>query len=153
MGDRADVELVRRGLARSRRHAGELVATGRVSVDGSVVAKPSLQVSGSALLVVEPDPADPGWASRAGAKLAGALEALDGDDAGRRLTDRVPGARCLDLGASTGGFTDVLLRRGAASVVAHSRRTEERSNSGGGAAPRRLVFERVGACPVAAVSS
>jgi 23S rRNA (cytidine1920-2'-O)/16S rRNA (cytidine1409-2'-O)-methyltransferase len=118
MGERADVELVRRGLARSRRQAGELVAAGRVSVDGVVLVKPSVQVAEAALLAVEPDPQDPGWASRAGGKLAGALDALEAHETGRRLTGRVPGARCLDLGASTGGFTDVLLRRGATSVVA-----------------------------------
>ncbi|WP_342744841.1 TlyA family RNA methyltransferase [Isoptericola jiangsuensis] len=112
------MELVRRGLARSRRQAGELVAAGRVRADGAVLTKPSVQVPASVLLEVETDPQDPGWASRAGGKLAGTLEALDADPAGRHLTARVPGARCLDLGASTGGFTDVLLRRGASSVVA-----------------------------------
>ncbi|WP_415803553.1 TlyA family RNA methyltransferase, partial [Isoptericola cucumis] len=115
---RTDAELVRRGLARSRRHAAELVAAGRVSVGGRPVSKPSAQVAPAAALVVAPDAADPGYASRAGGKLAGALDALASHDAGRALTGALDGARCLDLGASTGGFTDVLLRRGAAHVVA-----------------------------------
>jgi 23S rRNA (cytidine1920-2'-O)/16S rRNA (cytidine1409-2'-O)-methyltransferase len=115
---RADVELVRRGLARSRRHAAELVATGRVTADGRPVAKPSSPVAPAAALDVAPDPADPQYASRAGGKLAGALDALGADPVGRAVADAVPGAWCLDLGASTGGFTDVLLRRGAAHVVA-----------------------------------
>lgn len=115
---RTDVELVRRGLARSRRHAADLVAAGRVTVAGRPVAKPSEQVGDAAALVVAADADDPGYASRAGAKLAGALEALAADSEGRSLTAALEGARCLDLGASTGGFTDVLLRRGAAQVVA-----------------------------------
>ncbi|WP_418277139.1 TlyA family RNA methyltransferase [Isoptericola jiangsuensis] len=118
MPDRADAELVRRGLARSRRHASALVVEGRVRADGVLVAKASAQVPVTAELVVAPDPDDPGYASRAGGKLAGALDALDADAAGRAVTRRIEGARCLDLGASTGGFTDVLLRRGAARVTA-----------------------------------
>ncbi|MFI2489155.1 TlyA family RNA methyltransferase [Promicromonospora kroppenstedtii] len=112
---RVDAELVRRGLARSRRHAAELVAAGRISVAGRVVVKPSTSVADGADVTVAPGP-DPehDFASRAAWKLAGALDALA----------RVPGAPvvegayCADLGASTGGFTDVLLRRGAAHVVA-----------------------------------
>jgi 23S rRNA (cytidine1920-2'-O)/16S rRNA (cytidine1409-2'-O)-methyltransferase len=118
MADRADVELVRRGLARSRRHASTLVVEGRVRADGTVVTKASAPVAVDAELVVEPDPLDQGFASRAGGKLAGVLDALDGDVDGRTVTARIDGARCLDLGASTGGFTDVLLRRGAAQVTA-----------------------------------
>ncbi|WP_275007270.1 TlyA family RNA methyltransferase [Promicromonospora iranensis] len=112
---RVDVELVRRGLARSRRHAAELVASGRVFVAGRVVVKPSAAVVDGGDVSVRPgtDP-EHQFASRAALKLAGALDALA----------RVPGwpgvegAFCADLGASTGGFTDVLLRRGAAHVVA-----------------------------------
>jgi 23S rRNA (cytidine1920-2'-O)/16S rRNA (cytidine1409-2'-O)-methyltransferase len=115
---RVDVELVRRGLARSRRHAAELVAGARVMVAGRPVAKPSLQVAPDALLDVQVDPGDPQYASRAGGKLAGALDALAGDARGRDVTMRIKGAWCLDLGASTGGFTDVLLRQGAAHVLA-----------------------------------
>ncbi len=114
---RADVELVRRGLARSRRHAAELVMAGRITADGRSVTKPSTPVAADATLEVAPDPADPAYASRAGGKLAAALAALAADPIGRAVPDSVDGAWCLDLGASTGGFTDVLLRRGAAHVV------------------------------------
>ncbi|MGQ7296531.1 TlyA family RNA methyltransferase [Quadrisphaera sp. KR29] len=106
---RLDAELVRRGLARSREHAGELVAAGRVTVGGSVASKPATQVEASAAVVVREDADDAGWASRGAHKLLGALEATGVP---------VQGRRCLDAGASTGGFTDVLLRAGAGSVVA-----------------------------------
>ena len=115
---RIDAELVRRGLARSRAHAGDLIKTGRVSVRGQLVLKPSMNVGDGDDIVLVADPEDPGYASRAALKLAGALDALAGSTAGRRLADAVDGAWCLDLGASTGGFTDVLLRRAAAHVVA-----------------------------------
>lgn len=111
MTTRLDTELVRRGLARSRRHAGELIAAGRVTVDGAAVSRSAAQVTDE-LVAVEPDGDDPGYASRAGHKLAGALDTLG---EGGPL---VAGRWCLDAGASTGGFTDVLLRRGAAHVVA-----------------------------------
>lgn len=112
---RVDAELVRRGLARSRRHAAELVASGRVRVAGRAVTKASSAVADGADVTVVPG-ADPEheFASRAGLKLAGALDALARVPGG----PRVEGAACADLGASTGGFTDVLLRRGAAHVVA-----------------------------------
>ena len=109
---RLDVELVRRGLARSRRQAGELIAAGRVQVDGTAVSRPSATVEPERAVVVERDPSDPAYASRAGHKLAGALDVWEA----RGLV--VAGRWCLDAGASTGGFTDVLLRRGAAHVVA-----------------------------------
>src|SRR5688572_24306652 len=106
--NRLDAELVRRGLARSREQAAALVAAGRVEVRGAPAAKPAALV----------DPADPvrvrdhgpDYVSRGGHKLAGALAAFTGL--------AVEGRRCLDAGASTGGFTDVLLRAGAAEVVA-----------------------------------
>ncbi|MFH5822644.1 TlyA family RNA methyltransferase [Georgenia sp. AZ-5] len=108
---RIDTELVRRGLARSRQHAGELLAAGHVLLDGVVVTKPARQVDpAQALRVDVPEQDD--FVSRGAHKLAGALDAL-GPDA-----PVVAGRRCLDAGASTGGFTDVLLRRGAAHVVA-----------------------------------
>jgi 23S rRNA (cytidine1920-2'-O)/16S rRNA (cytidine1409-2'-O)-methyltransferase len=110
-GPRVDAELVRRGLARSREHAAALVADGRVSADGRQVRKPAQRLRPAADLVAEHDPADPGFASRAGHKLAGALAAFGPHGPG------VHGRRCLDVGASTGGFTDVLLRAGAAEVV------------------------------------
>ncbi|WP_277210729.1 TlyA family RNA methyltransferase [Isoptericola croceus] len=118
MPERADAELVRRGLARSRKQASALVAAGRVRVDDAVVAKPSSLVAAGSALTVEADPGDPEYVSRAGGKLAGALDALAAVRVGQELTGRLRGAECLDLGASTGGFTDVLLRRGAAHVTA-----------------------------------
>jgi 23S rRNA (cytidine1920-2'-O)/16S rRNA (cytidine1409-2'-O)-methyltransferase len=104
---RLDRELVRRGLAPSREAASAAIRDGRVLVGGAVASKPSALVS----------PADPlalaaparRWASRGGDKLASALD---------RLGVTVAGRRCLDAGASTGGFTDVLLAAGAAEVVA-----------------------------------
>ncbi|NKY40805.1 S4 domain-containing protein, partial [Cellulomonas septica] len=71
MTTRLDSELVRRGLARSRGHAGELIAAGRVSVDGRAVARASVQVSDEDAVDVALDPDDPGYASRAAHKLAG----------------------------------------------------------------------------------
>lgn len=109
--NRLDTEMVRRGLARSRDQAAALVASGRVEVRGTVATKPAAMV----------DPADPvrvredggvDYVSRGGGKLAPALAAFA---AGGLV---VAGRRCLDAGASTGGFTDVLLRAGAAAVVA-----------------------------------
>jgi 23S rRNA (cytidine1920-2'-O)/16S rRNA (cytidine1409-2'-O)-methyltransferase len=107
---RLDRELVRRGLARSREQAVELVAAGRVMVAGRAAAKPATQVEAGAPIVVRDAEAGSEYVSRGGRKLAGALEAFAGLD--------VTGRRCLDAGASTGGFTDVLLRAGAAHVVA-----------------------------------
>ena len=109
---RLDAELVRRGLARSREHGAELIAAGRVSVNGQRAAKPATAVTVDADLVVREDPDRPDFVSRGGHKLAGALEVF----AAHGLV--VAGRRCLDAGASTGGFTDVLLRAGAAEVVA-----------------------------------
>ena len=108
---RLDAELVRRGLARSREQAGELVAAGRVTVAGQRAAKAATQVSRDAPITVA-DTGDPGYVSRGGHKLAGALAVFG--PAGLAVTGR----DCLDAGASTGGFTDVLLRAGAAHVVA-----------------------------------
>jgi 23S rRNA (cytidine1920-2'-O)/16S rRNA (cytidine1409-2'-O)-methyltransferase len=112
---RLDAELVRRGLARSRDHAAELIADGRVSVAGARASKASTAVGTDVALVVAADPAIPGgeeYVSRGGHKLAGALAAFE--PAGLV----VQGRRCLDAGASTGGFTDVLLRHGAREVLA-----------------------------------
>jgi 23S rRNA (cytidine1920-2'-O)/16S rRNA (cytidine1409-2'-O)-methyltransferase len=107
-----DAELVRRGLARSREHASELIGAGRVKVQGAVATKPATGVTTDVAIVVAQDPDRPDYASRGGHKLAGALAAFE--PAGLV----VRGRRCLDAGASTGGFTDVLLRHGAAQVVA-----------------------------------
>jgi 23S rRNA (cytidine1920-2'-O)/16S rRNA (cytidine1409-2'-O)-methyltransferase len=109
---RLDAELVRRGLARSREHASELIAARRVKVSGAVATKPATGVTTDVAIVVADDPDRPDYVSRGGHKLAGALDAFE--PAGLV----VRGRRCLDAGASTGGFTDVLLRRGAGQVVA-----------------------------------
>jgi 23S rRNA (cytidine1920-2'-O)/16S rRNA (cytidine1409-2'-O)-methyltransferase len=109
---RLDAELVRRGLARSREHAAELVTAGRVKVSGATATKPATGVTTDVAIVERVDPDREEYASRGGHKLAGAL-AVFGP---RGLV--VEGRRCLDAGASTGGFTDVLLRAGAEEVVA-----------------------------------
>jgi 23S rRNA (cytidine1920-2'-O)/16S rRNA (cytidine1409-2'-O)-methyltransferase len=109
---RLDAELVRRGLARSREHARELIVAGRVSVNKAVAGKPATAVATDADLVVRDDPDGPDYASRGAHKLLGALAAFT------PLGLEVAGRRCLDAGASTGGFTDVLLRAGASEVVA-----------------------------------
>ena len=106
---RLDAELVRRGLARSREHAHELVDSGRVRIGGLVATKSATGVDANASLSVDAG-GEPDYVSRGGHKLAGAFDALGGPD--------IEGRRCLDVGASTGGFTDVLLRRGAREVVA-----------------------------------
>ncbi|MDT4936176.1 MAG: rRNA (cytidine1920-2-O)/16S rRNA (cytidine1409-2-O)-methyltransferase, partial [Pseudonocardiales bacterium] len=107
---RLDAELIRRGLARSREQAVELIAARRVEVRGVLASKPATGVEADTPVRVLPDDDDPGYASRGGHKLAGALASFPQIE--------VAGRRCLDAGASTGGFTDVLLREGAASVVA-----------------------------------
>jgi 23S rRNA (cytidine1920-2'-O)/16S rRNA (cytidine1409-2'-O)-methyltransferase len=109
---RLDAELVRRGLARSRDHASELIAARRVRVAGAVATKAATGVTTDVALVVAPDPSRPDYVSRGGHKLAGALGVFE------PLGLSVRARRCLDAGASTGGFTDVLLRAGAAEVVA-----------------------------------
>ncbi|MGC4932059.1 TlyA family RNA methyltransferase [Gordonia sp. DT30] len=108
---RLDAELVRRGLARSREQARELVERGAVKINGTVATKPATNVGRDTPLVVIDEERDD-WASRGAHKLLGALEAFEPQG----LT--VVGRRCLDAGASTGGFTDVLLRREAREVVA-----------------------------------
>lgn len=108
---RLDAELVRRKLARSRDHAAALITEGKVTVAGMAAKKAATAVSTDAAIVVR-DEDDPGWASRGAHKLLGALATFEP----RGLS--VEGRRCLDAGASTGGFTDVLLRRGAKQVVA-----------------------------------
>ncbi len=105
---RVDAELVRRGLARSRQQAAELIGAGRVTIDGMPAAKPATAVPVTARLAVE-DVGERTWVSRGAHKLIGALDAFGIE---------VDGRRALDAGASTGGFTEVLLDRGAAEVVA-----------------------------------
>ena len=108
---RVDAELVRRHLAHSRQHAGELINRGVVLLDGEVVRKAARQMDpAQPLRVVEEQGEE--YVSRGAHKLIGALDALG------EKGPVVAGRRCLDAGASTGGFTDVLLRRGASEVVA-----------------------------------
>ena len=107
---RLDVELVRRGLARSRGQARELVEAGSVLLDGSSATKASTSVKeGQNLELVS---GVEGWVSRAAYKLAAAMEAFGPD--GLSAASK----RCFDIGACTGGFTQVLLREGAREVVA-----------------------------------
>lgn len=108
---RLDAELVRRGLARSREQARSLIEAGQVKVNGTLATKAATNVGrDTPVLVIETDTDD--WASRGAHKLLGALTAFE------PLGVQVEGRRCLDAGASTGGFTDVLLRRGAREVEA-----------------------------------
>jgi 23S rRNA (cytidine1920-2'-O)/16S rRNA (cytidine1409-2'-O)-methyltransferase len=109
---RLDAELVRRGLARSREHAQDLIVDGRVSVGGAVATKPATGVTTEAAVVVTEASDQPDYVSRGGHKLAGAIETFGPTGL------VVSGRTALDAGASTGGFTDVLLREGAASVIA-----------------------------------
>jgi 23S rRNA (cytidine1920-2'-O)/16S rRNA (cytidine1409-2'-O)-methyltransferase len=104
---RLDVILVERGLSPSRERARALILAGQVMVDGQIVSKAGAPVAtdGRVELVVPDHP----YVGRGGVKLAHALDAFAIDPQGRRA---------LDVGASTGGFSDVLLRRGAASVIA-----------------------------------
>ncbi len=112
---RLDAELVRRGLARSREQAASLIADGRVTVSGRQATKSSTQVIPAEPILVADDETDPDWVSRGAYKLEGALAEFDSRPGGG---PKVQGRRCLDAGASTGGFTEVLLRRGAATVLA-----------------------------------
>jgi 23S rRNA (cytidine1920-2'-O)/16S rRNA (cytidine1409-2'-O)-methyltransferase len=106
--ERLDTELVRRGLARSREQAQELIDAGHVSVGGVVAGKSASRVDrGAAIAVVQ---APKRYVSRGAHKLIGALDAFP--------EVHVAGAMAVDVGASTGGFTEVLLERGAAHVVA-----------------------------------
>ncbi|WP_026553115.1 TlyA family RNA methyltransferase [Arthrobacter sp. H20] len=106
---RLDQALVARGLARSRSHAAALIASGRVRRAGVILQKPATKVVEVDRLTVDGGRV-PDFVSRAGVKLDGALRAFTGVSAG--------GKRCLDAGASTGGFTEVLLRAGASHVAA-----------------------------------
>jgi len=106
---RLDAELVRRSLARSREHAQALIADGRVTVSGQTATKAATGVEAGTPVVVRTDPDEPSWVSRGAHKLIGALDAFGVD---------LTGTRVLDAGASTGGFTEVSLSRGARQVVA-----------------------------------
>ena len=104
---RLDNALVDRGLAPSRERARALILAGQVAVDGQVVSKAGAPIAADAR--VELAVPDHPYVGRGGVKLARALDVFSIDPKGRRA---------LDVGASTGGFTDVLLQRGAASVIA-----------------------------------
>lgn len=108
MKTRLDAELVRRELARSRDHAADLIESRSVLVNGIPATKPATQVDAETSIKIDGNREE--FVSRGGHKLAGALDAFPGVV--------VSGKRCLDAGASTGGFTDVLLKRGADRVVA-----------------------------------
>ena len=103
---RADLLLVERGFYESRARAQSAIAAGLVTADGAVIAKASSTVLSNAKIVAG---AEHPWVSRGGVKLAAALDQFAIDPTGRF---------CLDIGASTGGFTDVLLKRRARHVVA-----------------------------------
>ena len=103
---RLDVLVTKNGLAESRERAQALILAGKVRVAGETVRKPDRSVSDDAQIAVD---ADPAYASRGALKLAPALDHFGVDPSGRV---------CADIGASTGGFTDILLRRGAARVYA-----------------------------------
>jgi len=108
MKTRLDAELVRRGLARSREAATDLIAAGNVLVGGMPASKSATQVDAQTSITLKDEHAE--FVSRGGHKLAGALDKFS------QLL--VSGKTALDAGASTGGFTDVLLKRGASKVVA-----------------------------------
>ena len=105
---RLDILLVGRGLAASRDRARDLIISGAVTVDGQLVQKPAKACAGTSVIEIKPG-GNP-WVSRAGLKLAGAITGFNEFD--------VSGCKALDIGASTGGFTDVLLAHGADHVVA-----------------------------------
>src|SRR5919204_3915524 len=104
---RLDQALVMRRLAPTRSRARDMIARGCVTVDGAIITKPGHSIFGHAAIAVA-DKANP-YVSRGGLKLAAALAAFGFDATGRTA---------LDVGASTGGFTDVLLKAGAARVYA-----------------------------------
>lgn len=103
---RLDAAMAARGLARSRTNASHLISAGLVTVDGKPVVKPSHPVHDGSEIAVAPSDH---YVSRAAHKLIGALDGFGVDPAG---------LLCLDVGASTGGFTQVLLERGARHVIA-----------------------------------
>ena len=106
MKTRLDAELVRRGLARSRDHAADLIESRSVLVIGIPASKPATQVDAETSITIQGERDD--FVSRGGHKLAGALDAFP--------EIVVNGKRALDAGASTGGFSDVMLRRGIAHI-------------------------------------
>ncbi len=148
MSKRADIVLVERGFFPSRARAQAAIAAGLVRVDGALLSKASSAIGDEAAIEAEaPHP----YVSRGGVKLAAALDAFALDPAG---------LCCLDVGASTGGFTDVLLKRGARRVAAidvghgqldPSLAAEPRVRSLEGVDARALTVERLGFAPDAIV--
>ena len=148
MRKRADIVLVERGFFPSRARAQAAIAAGLVKVDGEALVKASEDIGEAAAIEAEaPHP----YVSRGGMKLAAALDAFDLDPRG---------LVCLDVGASTGGFTDVLLKRGARRVVAidvgHGQfdgklAKEQRVRSLEGLDARFLTPEKLGEAPEAIV--
>ncbi len=148
MRKRADIVLVERGFFPSRTRAQAAIAAGLVSVGGVALSKPSEEVADDAPIAAgAPHP----WVSRGGVKLAAALDAFGLDPSG---------LGCLDVGASTGGFTDVLLTRGARRVVAvdvgHGQidkrlAADPRVHSLEGLDARALTPEHIGQAPGAIV--
>jgi 23S rRNA (cytidine1920-2'-O)/16S rRNA (cytidine1409-2'-O)-methyltransferase len=133
MRKRADRLLVERGFFASRARAQAAIAAGLVRADGETVRRPSDALAEDARIEAsEPHP----WVSRGGIKLAAALIAFGLDP---------KGLACLDVGASTGGFTEVLLKRGAASVVAVDLAADPRVSAHEGLDARRLTAEIAGA--------
>lgn len=102
---RIDIELVRRGFYASRTRAVRAIDAGLVSADGKKVLKPSFEVSENTLIEAAQDPVP--YVGRGAFKLKGALEAF-------KISPE--GLKCIDIGSSTGGFTEILLKNGAASV-------------------------------------
>jgi 23S rRNA (cytidine1920-2'-O)/16S rRNA (cytidine1409-2'-O)-methyltransferase len=148
MRKRADIVLVERGFFPSRARAQAAIAAGLVTVDGEALRKASEGIGEAAAIEAEaPHP----YVSRGGMKLAAALDAFGLDPAE---------LACLDVGASTGGFTDVLLKRGARSVVAidvgHGQfdpglAADPRVHSLEGLDARSLTAEKLGEAPAAIV--
>ena len=103
---RADQRLVERGLVTSRARAQELIRRGRVTANGEIVARPAQPIDAEAVITITEERS---FVSRGGEKLDGALDRLGVD---------LSGATIVDVGASTGGFTDVALRRGARKIYA-----------------------------------
>jgi 23S rRNA (cytidine1920-2'-O)/16S rRNA (cytidine1409-2'-O)-methyltransferase len=141
MKTRLDAALVDRGLAASRERARALIMAGQVRVDGQVVSKAGTSIDAAAEIHL--DVPDHPYVSRGGVKLAHALDDFKIDPTGRRA---------LDVGASTGGFTDVLLQRGALNVIAldvgHGQldwklRTDPRVDVHDGVNARRLTSDDV----------
>ena len=148
MRKRADILLVERGVFPSRARAQAAIAAGFVSVDGVTIRKASEEIADDAPVEAQaPHP----YVSRGGLKLAAALDAFGLDPTG---------LLCLDVGASTGGFTDVLLQRGAAKVVAvdvgHSQfnatlAADPRVRSLEGLDARKITLDAIGERPEAIV--